>query len=81
MIVTCAACQQPIDVPQPMPALTINRAGVSLVIVEHPDQTFCPNCKVPVTVGVLEVNLTLVAVPVPPKAQKPILFTPNGLQM
>lgn len=81
MQLTCINCKRPVEVPDPPPSRIINGANVSMVMAEHFEQGFCPTCQVPVTVVVLQCNLVLAAVPVPPKEQKPIVLAPNGMRL
>jgi hypothetical protein len=78
MQVMCMGCRQPVEVDAPVGQEIINRAAVSMVVVEHPEQAFCPNCNAPVAVQIAALQgVILVAVPVPPAAQKRLVVVPG----
>lgn len=78
MQVMCMGCRQPVEVEAPAGQEIINRAAVSLVLVQHPEQSFCAACGSPVVVQVAAIQGTiLVAVPVPPEAQKRLIVMPG----
>ena len=81
MKVVCSICKQPIEIADAMPPQIVNKASVSLVIVEHPGQTLCPNCNVMVTAAVAQAQIAVIAVAVPTQAQQPIILAPNGLRI
>jgi hypothetical protein len=74
----CGGCKKPIDIPDVAQPTIINLAAVSFLIIEHPEQTLCPNCFVPVVVGLMQANLALMGMPVPPRQQKNVILAPNG---
>jgi hypothetical protein len=84
MQVKCSQCKQPVEVhnmPQPQ---IFNTPGASVVLLEHPKQAFCLNCKATVTVVLAGAQLMLQAIPVAPPHQQPIVLVPgmpkNGKQ-
>ena len=79
MQIMCGGCNQPIDIPDPAQPQIINMAAVSMLIIEHPEQTLCPRCLVPVVVGLVQANLALMCMPVPPRTQKNVILAPNGM--
>ena len=78
MQAACLGCRQMIEVDDIQPAKILNYTSCSLVLVEHPKQTMCPNCKIHVSLGVLNVNLVLAAGPVVQEEQRPIILAPDG---
>jgi hypothetical protein len=77
MQIACAKCGTPVDMqdlPQPQ---IMNTPGASLILVEHPKQGFCLNCKVPVAVILTGANLQLQVMPIAPAKQNPIIIAPG----
>lgn len=81
MVLMCLGCKQPLDVPDIAPPAIINLTAVSVLIVEHAQQLFCPNCGLTVVVTVAGANLALAAQPVAPAKQAPIILAPNGMKV
>lgn len=77
--VQCAGCRQAIDVPAPQPAKIVNFAAVSMVVLEHPEQAFCPHCKTAVVAGIGNMQLAVVGLPLSAQDQKSVILAPNGM--
>jgi hypothetical protein len=70
MQVPCLGCKQPVEIRQPSAPRIVNMPSVSMIVLEHPEQGFCPGCGVPVTAQISQLGgLALVAAPVPPSEQ------------
>lgn len=77
MVVICMMCKQNTEVPDAMPARVLNFPTVSIVLIEHPEQGICSGCNAVLTIGVAAANMNLVGVPIPKKAEKPVIIMPN----
>jgi len=56
MQVMCAGCKQPIELVDPGTPTFVNLPASSLIVLEHPKQGFCLNCKTAVSVAILRCN-------------------------
>jgi hypothetical protein len=81
MQVMCSGCKQPIELDPPSAPQIMNLPTVSMIVVEHAEQGFCPNCNTAVTAQITGLGgMLLVAAPVPPAAQKRLIVVPGRTQ-
>lgn len=77
MKVNCAECGLPLDAPE-MPQPQIHNTPISSVLVlEHPKQAYCLQCKTAVAIMLTGANLQLMAVPLAKRAQDPLIVVPG----
>jgi hypothetical protein len=81
MLVSCIGCGQKIEAETLRPMKVMNLVAVSIIVIEHPNQTMCPNCNAPVVASVTSAQVATVMAPVPPEEQKGIVIVPNGSKM
>jgi len=81
MQVMCAGCKQPIELVEPGTPTFVNLPASSLIVLEHPKQGFCLNCKTAVSVAIAGIGqLLLVAAPVPAAQQERLIVMPGALK-
>lgn len=75
----CQGCQKIIEIQDLAEPTVVNLTNMSMVIVEHTRRSLCPHCLCQVTAGICGVNnLSIMAVPIPAEADKPVIVAPNG---
>jgi len=81
MQVMCAGCRQPMEMVEPATLTFVNLPAASVIVLEHPKQGFCLNCKTAVTlaIGALE-QIVLVAAPVPASARERLIVMLGALK-
>lgn len=75
--VNCNGCHQPIEIAAPELEI-FNAAHVSSIVVGHRFSARCENCRKPVILQVLGVQLNVIAVPMEPQEKSPIILPSNG---
>lgn len=79
MQVKCTGCHHSIEFEDLARPKIMNTAGVSLALLEHAQQMYCPHCEKTVAIFVAGVTVALAAAPVAPEEQKRLIVVP-GMQ-
>lgn len=81
MKVMCQVCSGLIEIPDARPANIHNFAVCSVITMEHADEITCPHCQTLLVLAVVQVNMALIATPLPKAAQRNLIVSPNGVRM
>lgn len=79
MQVMCTRCGLPVKFPDLQQPQIMNTPGASLVLVEHPQTSFCLTCKTKVAIMLQGANLHFLAAPVVEEKKSPIVIAPAGV--
>ena len=73
MKLICSKFQSQIEIPAVSDPQVINRPGLSLIIIEHPQTGYCATCDMRVAAYVMGAQVSIVGAHVPP-GPSPILI-------